>query len=87
MSVEEGAVESLQFCLTVTEFPGYIFGDFLVESLPVGSATGKSNNKVDEERVFCCMWCICAYIIHNVLATLLTTCIVVISFNSGELMT
>ena len=42
MCVEEGAVESLQFCLTVTECPGYIFGDFLVESLPVGSATSKS---------------------------------------------
>ena len=44
MSVEEGATEGLLFCLEVTEHPGIINREYLVESFPIGSAKSKTTN-------------------------------------------
>ena len=42
MTVEEGVTDGLLFCLTVTEYPGIIDREYLVESFPIGSAKSKT---------------------------------------------
>ena len=47
MTVEEGAADGLLFCLEVTEYPGIIDRDYLVESFPIGSAQSKTTMVVE----------------------------------------
>ena len=42
MSVEEGTVDKLSFCLKVTRFPGSIFRHYWVTSPPTGTAKSKT---------------------------------------------
>ena len=42
MTVEEGAVDGLQFCLTVTGYSNFIDRQYPVESFPIGSAKSKT---------------------------------------------
>ena len=44
MTVEEGTTDGLLFCLEVTEYPGVINREYLVEAFPTGSAMSKTTS-------------------------------------------
>ena len=63
MSVEEGATDGLLFCLEVTEYPGVINKEYLVESFPIGSAKSKTTMVVEyaahvQYTMILVFWCL-----------------------------